>query len=179
MHQDLISFKAKICITASAWLVHEQKVLLVHHKKLDIWLAPGGHVDENELPHQAAEREMWEETGLKVKALHNTPLRCNDSLIVPNPIYSDLHWVCQENYQVRTKGADPEIVPVGWREKGCEQHICFAYLVEATGSLDFRQNVEETLGIGWFGIDDLPDLKTTEGIRNEARYVLGITKSLL
>ena len=56
-------------MTASGFLVHNGKVLLIKHKKLGYWLAPGGHVEEDELPHEAAEREVWEETGLKVKAV--------------------------------------------------------------------------------------------------------------
>ena len=36
--------------TASGCIVNKQrtKVLLVHHKKLDIWLQPGGHADGEE-----------------------------------------------------------------------------------------------------------------------------------
>jgi ADP-ribose pyrophosphatase YjhB (NUDIX family) len=42
------------------------KTLLLMHKKLGVWLPPGGHVEENELPHEAALREVFEETGLRV-----------------------------------------------------------------------------------------------------------------
>ncbi len=59
----------KICFTAGGILIHHNKVLLIKHKKLNMWLTPGGHVDERELPHQTAEREFLEETGIKVKAV--------------------------------------------------------------------------------------------------------------
>jgi ADP-ribose pyrophosphatase YjhB (NUDIX family) len=43
------------------------RVLLSHRKDLDIWALPGGHVEDGELPTEAAIRETKEETGLKIK----------------------------------------------------------------------------------------------------------------
>lgn len=54
---------------ATTFVVHEQKTLLLHHRKLDRWLPPGGHIDPNELPDIAALREVEEETGLTVALL--------------------------------------------------------------------------------------------------------------
>lgn len=39
-------------------------VLLVEHKRLQKWLPVGGEVEQGETPLQAAERELFEETGL-------------------------------------------------------------------------------------------------------------------
>src|SRR6267154_1476348 len=39
--------------------------LLIEHKKLGVWLAPGGHLEEGEEPHQGALREVREEIGLE------------------------------------------------------------------------------------------------------------------
>ena len=66
---NLQKHHAKICNTAAGILICENKVLFIKHKKLGLWFCPGGHIDNNELPHRAAEREFWEETGVKVKAL--------------------------------------------------------------------------------------------------------------
>jgi 8-oxo-dGTP pyrophosphatase MutT (NUDIX family) len=57
----------KIDFTASIYIVFNNKVLLHKHKKLGIWLAPGGHVELDEDPNQAAIREAKEETGLDVE----------------------------------------------------------------------------------------------------------------
>lgn len=54
----------KIDYVVTAFIVHQGKVLLVHHKKLDRWLAPGGHVELCEDTDQALNRELMEETGL-------------------------------------------------------------------------------------------------------------------
>ena len=62
MQLSLVS--AKRCMVANSWTMVEEKVLLVRHHKLGIWLSPGGHVEQDELPHQAAKREFGEETGV-------------------------------------------------------------------------------------------------------------------
>ena len=54
---------------ATTFVVHENKTLLLHHRKLDRWLPPGGHIEPDELPDVAALREVEEETGLKVALL--------------------------------------------------------------------------------------------------------------
>ena len=45
----------------------EWKMLLVHHKKFDRWMIPGGHVEETENPVEAALREVQEETAFTVR----------------------------------------------------------------------------------------------------------------
>jgi 8-oxo-dGTP pyrophosphatase MutT (NUDIX family) len=51
---------------ATTFVVHKERTLLLHHRKLNKWLPPGGHIDPHELPDLAALREVEEETGLKV-----------------------------------------------------------------------------------------------------------------
>lgn len=54
-------------VTASAIVVSARGVLLHLHKRLGIWIQPGGHIDPGELPWDAAVRETREETGLEVR----------------------------------------------------------------------------------------------------------------
>ena len=42
--------------TTSVYILEEQKVLLIFHKKLQKWLPPGGHIEPNEAPPEAARR---------------------------------------------------------------------------------------------------------------------------
>lgn len=54
-------------VTGSAIVVGDRGVVLLRHKRLGIWLQPGGHIDAGETPWQAALREAGEETGLDVR----------------------------------------------------------------------------------------------------------------
>jgi len=59
-------------LTASAILVDPatSRTLLIKHRKLGLWLQPGGHFEPGELaPDEAALREVREETGLPGKVL--------------------------------------------------------------------------------------------------------------
>lgn len=55
-------------VTGSA-LIHDGagRIVLHRHKRLGLWLQPGGHVDPGETPDQGAVRESREETGLPVE----------------------------------------------------------------------------------------------------------------
>ncbi|EYF06849.1 NUDIX domain-containing protein [Chondromyces apiculatus] len=44
---------------------HQGRVLLIHHRRLGIWLPPGGELLPGETPLEAARRELLEETGLE------------------------------------------------------------------------------------------------------------------
>ena len=54
-------------VTGSAIVVGSRGVVLLRHKRLGLWLQPGGHVDPGETPWGAALREAHEETGLDVR----------------------------------------------------------------------------------------------------------------
>ncbi|HEY5302996.1 MAG TPA: NUDIX domain-containing protein [Acidimicrobiales bacterium] len=58
-------------LTASAFILSSRGVILHLHRRMDIWVQPGGHVDAGEEPSAAAVRETLEETGLEV--VHTQP----------------------------------------------------------------------------------------------------------
>jgi len=60
-------------VTASALVVGERGVVLHLHKRLALWLQPGGHIDAGEDPATAAVREATEELGLAVAHPHDGP----------------------------------------------------------------------------------------------------------
>lgn len=53
-------------VTGSAWIVNPDysRALLVHHRKLDRWLQPGGHIENDATVLDTALREAREECGL-------------------------------------------------------------------------------------------------------------------
>jgi 8-oxo-dGTP pyrophosphatase MutT (NUDIX family) len=73
-------------VTGSAIVTGPRGVLLLRHRRLGIWLQPGGHVDPGETPWEAAHREAREETGLDVTFAG--PL---DDAGVPPLIHVDVH----------------------------------------------------------------------------------------
>jgi len=51
---------------ATVYVVSDGSVALHEHDKLGMWLPAGGHLDRDELPHEAALRETEEEIGQAV-----------------------------------------------------------------------------------------------------------------
>jgi 8-oxo-dGTP pyrophosphatase MutT (NUDIX family) len=66
------------------------------------WNLPGGGIEPGESPHEAAMRELWEETNLRALAL--SPITQIDDLVV---LYAD-HWTG------RVRLADGENVRSAW-----------------------------------------------------------------
>jgi len=49
-------------------VVHEGKILLIQERMDERWAMPGGWADLGNAPASVAEREVWEESGYRVKA---------------------------------------------------------------------------------------------------------------
>lgn len=72
--------------TGSSWVLNQDhtKVLLTHHKKLDMWLQLGGHVDPGESVAVAALREAKEESGLENIMLMDDAIYDLDAHLIPS-----------------------------------------------------------------------------------------------
>jgi 8-oxo-dGTP pyrophosphatase MutT (NUDIX family) len=70
-------------VTGSALIVGPRGVVLHFHKRLQMWLQTGGHVEPHETPWDAALRESVEETGL--------PLRHAGDTDAPRLVHLDVH----------------------------------------------------------------------------------------
>jgi 8-oxo-dGTP pyrophosphatase MutT (NUDIX family) len=55
-----------------AIVLREGKILLLHAKKYDLYMLPGGRIENNETPEVACIRELEEETGLLGKIVKKT-----------------------------------------------------------------------------------------------------------
>jgi len=73
---------------ATVYVVHAGATALHAHDRLGMWLPPGGHLDRDELPHEAAQREVREETGLAVDLLAPTgPIDGDGVRSLPEPAH--------------------------------------------------------------------------------------------
>lgn len=86
-------FQAKIThmirhFTSTGIVVAGNSTLVHWHRKVQAWLAPGGHVEPNEDPVQAVHREVKEETGLDVKLIPTSNLPSISNLDQVEPPYT-------------------------------------------------------------------------------------------
>jgi len=124
-----------IDFTVAAYIVHADKVLLVHHKQLDKWLPVGGHIELNEDPEQALYREIEEETGLtrgQIAVLSEKPARLSDTTeFLLTPRYLDIHRISDSH-----------------------RHIGMVYIVQSK-TVKVRLAIEEHREARWFDQNEL------------------------
>jgi len=110
---------------ASAFIINpkDKKILLVKHSDYDKWLQPGGHIEEDETPEEAAIREVYEETGIKIKLLGERFPR-EDDLIRPLGVqcnrkkdgtrFIDIIYVGVPNSENQRIKINDESTEIGW-----------------------------------------------------------------
>jgi 8-oxo-dGTP pyrophosphatase MutT (NUDIX family) len=128
-------------LTGAAIVVEEggRRVLLLHHRKLQRWLQPGGHGDPGESTgEEVALREAREETGLAGLTLHEQ---------APRPLDVDVH-------PIPARGAEP-----------AHLHLDLRYLVIAPEGAALAMQEEEASALRWFGWDELDGLGLDPGLR--------------
>lgn len=118
------------CTSVYVYNPKTEKFLFIKHRKLNKWLMPGGHWENNELPDDAALREVYEETGLIVKLIGERLPRQTD--------------------QICPYGIQRNII-----EDGKHEHIDLVYLAVPERGERLVQNKEETDGIDWFTVKEI------------------------
>ena len=127
--------------TVAVFVVWEGKVLLHRHRKLGMWLPPGGHIEENELPDEAAVREVLEETGLGVRLVGER----REDIADPVQLY-------------RPAGVQLENIGPG------HQHIDLIYFARPSGSTRIRDDFSEEK-VGWYGPEDWDEMRVNAEVR--------------
>jgi 8-oxo-dGTP pyrophosphatase MutT (NUDIX family) len=124
-------------VTASAWVTTpaRDRVLLVHHRKLDRWLQPGGHADGQADVAAAALREAVEESGLAC-------LRLVDEIRELTPLDLDIHVI------------PPRYDATGAVIEDAHEHHDVRFLVIAEEELT-PQVSDESHDVRWFTADEL------------------------
>ncbi len=135
-------------ITVSA---DASRVLLLHHRKLDRWLQPGGHGDPGETTgEEVALREAFEESGIAGLALHPT---------APRPLDVDVH-------DIPARGDEP-----------AHEHLDLRYLVRAPEGARVSPALAELHEIRWVAWGDTDTLDPDHGLRRalaKARRLLRV-----
>ena len=84
----------KIDFTVAIFVVHDAKVLVIHHRNLNRWLPLGGHIELDEDPEAAALREAKEESGLDVELLgERPPTTAPGTRALIAPRFLDIHHI--------------------------------------------------------------------------------------
>lgn len=75
-------------LTATVYVTNNGRVLLHMHKKYNTWFPLGGHIEEDELPHEAVLREVKEESGLDVTLFTAEDIAFSTGLVgrIPQPL---------------------------------------------------------------------------------------------
>ena len=127
--------------TATGYVVNPErtKILVIFHNKLQKWLPAGGHMEQNELPHEAALREVFEETGVTACIVSDDPdmgLAGNVDCQIPRP-YSILYQIIPQSRK------DVEHI-----------HVDFVYAMEAEES-ELKVQIEEVSRVEWLTKDEI------------------------
>jgi 8-oxo-dGTP pyrophosphatase MutT (NUDIX family) len=78
--------------TATVYVVNDGATALHEHGRLGIHLPPGGHIERDELPHEAALREVREETGLEATLVADRAnVDAPNGRPLPEPAHQMLH----------------------------------------------------------------------------------------
>lgn len=119
IYGDRISKQAKLRLGCSAVLFDEThaNVLLTCRKDNGSWCLPGGVIDAGETVSEGCEREVWEETGLRVRVTRLTGVYSNPNFVV---IYPDGNqaYIIVLNFEVELLSGEPglssETTGVDW-----------------------------------------------------------------
>jgi len=134
-------------ITGSAWVLSHDRTqcLLVHHRKLNRWLQPGGHADGQANIEGVALREAREESGLQYLKIET-----RDGALVPLDI--DVHKIPAHLDKTTQKVL----------EEAHEHHDIRFLLVAADGQKLVLSN--ESHDLRWFSREELLNITDEESV---------------
>jgi 8-oxo-dGTP pyrophosphatase MutT (NUDIX family) len=143
--------------TTTAVLVSDgspKKILLGLHKKLGVWLPPGGHIDPGETPIDSVIRETMEEAGIDIAeyfVVTSLDERVNS---LPIPTYFFEETIPEHN-------GVPE-----------HKHLDFVYVLSGVPESAFVQNTAEMTDMRWFSADELLGKDSTYALYPNLRDVI-------
>ena len=139
--------------TVAVFVVHAGRVLLHFHRKLGKWLPPGGHIEDDELPDEAAVREVLEETGIRARLVggRGLPIEEPRQLVVP-------------------AGIQVENIYAG------HQHVDLVYFAlpdpDDVQAAEVDPRLAESDQVGWYAADEMASLGADAEIQAWVRRAL-------
>jgi 8-oxo-dGTP pyrophosphatase MutT (NUDIX family) len=128
------------------------RVGLIHHPRLHRWMLPGGHVEPQENPAEAALREISEETGHTAHLINTHTGGLTDAWAgVPVPV-----WIAEQ------------LVPSERRHPHPHIHIDLLYLAVTA---ERQPSSSAELHFAWFARHDLDTLGMFDDSRNGAKLL--------
>jgi 8-oxo-dGTP diphosphatase len=118
-------------------------VLLVHHNATGKWMFPGGHVDPDETPAEAALREVFEETGVRAQVDGQAELDLPEMTWQPSP------WLTAE-IPAPAKPDRP-----GKPAEPAHTHIDLLFIGTADSTQALTARLDEVASARWVPIGEL------------------------
>jgi 8-oxo-dGTP diphosphatase len=122
-------------------LSDDEQVLMIQHRKLGLWLYPGGHIEPDEDPVQAVLREVVEETGLACRIVTESRFGHPATTVLPAPFTILVHDIPAN-----------EQAPL-------HQHIDMVYVLAPEGGQAIPR-LEEVTRCAWMPVADVARLRT-------------------
>ena len=137
-------------ITATVYIVNDNRILLHKHKKYNTWFPVGGHLRSDELPHEAAIREVKEETGLDITLLETEHVA---------------------NFDIGRVERIPEPFCLYHEDDINEQFLDFIY-IGISSQNQVEPNIAESQELRWFSKEELKAEEIKIHVKNTALTVL-------
>lgn len=128
-------------LTGSAWVVDRERrhALLTHHRKLNLWVQLGGHVEDDASMREAALREAREESGLR-----------------------DIQFITENIFDI-----DIHAIPAR-RDEPAHYHYDVRYLFEADRHAPLIVS-SESKELAWVALDEIETLTQEESVLRMVR----------
>jgi 8-oxo-dGTP pyrophosphatase MutT (NUDIX family) len=135
-------------LTGSAFVMDLRgRLLLLHHRKLEIWVQPGGHADGEHDPLAVAQREAREETGLPDLRVH--------PLLGPRLLDVDVHGIPAR------------------RDEPAHEHFDLRFLLATSQPESAVLQVAEAHAMAWFEAESAA-LRGDAGIARAVRHIAAL-----